>query len=93
MSIPLLVFAAIYFLLFIAWMVLTLINVYHVMRYAYWTRLPLFIILLYLIFSAGILIATGWLTKDVDWTSSWDVSSSSIDLQTDVDTIRNNLPL
>jgi|GEM_PF-3054212 len=78
MSIPFIIFAAVYFLLFFCWIVLTLITFYHVFRYAYWTRLPLVLVFVYLFLSACILAGTGWSLREVDWQGSAQVTTPDV---------------
>lgn len=79
MSIPIIIFAGIYFILFLVWVVLTLVNVYHVLRYAYWTRTPLIISFVYLFFAISVVAVTGWLVRDIDWSEEFTISQPSIE--------------
>lgn len=85
MTLSLVILPGAYFLLFLVWVALTLGNVYHVVRYAYWTRMPLVLVFVYLLLSASVLFATGWFLRDVDWQDDIQFSAPEI-------TIPDNLP-
>jgi hypothetical protein len=83
MDIPFVIIAGAYFLLFLVWVTLTLINVYHVLRFAYWTKMPLLVTGFYLLFAIAVVACTGYFLRDVDWTAAihLNVSAPSIDIK------------
>lgn len=83
MSIPVIIFAAVYFILFLIWIVYSLITIYNVMRYAYWTRLPIVLVFVYLLLSTCIVIATGWSLRDVDWQNSTTIETPNLTIPGD----------
>lgn len=74
------ILAILYFLLFLVWVVLTLITVYHVLRFAYWTKVPTVITGVYLLFAVGIIMGTGLLLRNVDWQASIDFNIATPEL-------------
>jgi len=80
MSMPVIIFAAAYFILFLIWVVYSLITIYNVMRYAYWTRLPIVLVFVYLLLSTCIIIGTGWSLRNVDWQDSMNVETPNLTL-------------
>lgn len=91
MSIPVIIFAGAYFILFLFWVFYSLVTIYNVLRYAYWTRLPLVLVFVYLFLSTCLIIGTGWSLKDVDWTDSTDIETPTITIPSS-DSLRNTLP-
>ncbi len=81
MQVPMYVLAIAYFLLFLVWVILTLVNIYHVLRYAYWSKVPVIVAGFYLLFAVGIIAATGILVRNVDWTSSIDLNVSTPEIK------------
>ncbi|MFA5030410.1 MAG: hypothetical protein WC495_02360 [Patescibacteria group bacterium] len=91
MSIPVIIFAAIYFILFLVWVFYSLITIYNVLRYAYWTRLPLVLVFVYLFLSTCFIFGTGWSLRDVDWKDSTNLETPTITIPS-TDSLRNSLP-
>lgn len=82
MEIPLYSIAAVYFLLFLLWVILTLVNIYHVLRYAYWTKVPLVLTGVYMVFTVAVIALTGMLLRNVRWTDTVDLRISTPEINT-----------
>lgn len=87
MQIPLFVLLIIYGVGLIVWIIMTLFAVYQVVRYGTFTKVPLVVLFVYLLFCACIIGLTWFEVRDVDWTQTLDLSAPSIAVPTNIPSI------